>query len=284
MSGEKNKLNDSKEKRPRVIVGAFIFNDKNELFLMKTVQWSNKYTVPGGGLEPGEELEEAVKREVKEETDMDIENLEFIGFTNAYDVNEKYKKAYNHLVFFDFIARVKGEPKIKLNKEGVGYKWFKIDDLIKKGDSIFPHKYLLKILEKIKSGEYNFEHKYKRALADYQNLVKQTAKEKQEFVKYINEQLLHEILPVYDNLKLALMHAKETPNNSNIIKGVGYVIKQFKDVLENLGVEEIETAGKKFDHNTMEAVEGKGDKVKQEVKPGYKLNGKVIAHAKVILE
>ena len=157
----------------------------------------------------------------------------------------------------------------------------KQDDSIKKQSRPRDNKFRKKWIEKEKCDE--LEHKYKRALADYQNLVKQTAKEKQEFVKYANEQLLHEILPVYDNLKLALMHAKETPNNSNIIKGVGYVIKQFKDVLENLGVEEIETVGKKFDHHIMEAVEGKGDKVAKEVKPGYKLNGKVIAPAKVIV-
>jgi len=131
--------------------------------------------------------------------------------------------------------------------------------------------------------EEDFEHKYKRALADYQNLVKQTAKEKQEFVKFANEQFLHEILPVYDNLKLALIHAKSMPNNANIKDGVKYVIKQFKDVLSAAGVEEIETVGKKFDHHTMEAVEGKGDKVVKEVKPGYKLRGKVIVAAKVVV-
>ncbi|MCG2697720.1 nucleotide exchange factor GrpE, partial [Candidatus Parcubacteria bacterium] len=75
------------------------------------------------------------------------------------------------------------------------------------------------------------EHKYKRALADYQNLLKQTAKEKQEFVRYANEQLIHEILPVYDNLRLALKHAKDTPDGARIRDGVKYVLKQFKDVL-----------------------------------------------------
>lgn len=128
------------------------------------------------------------------------------------------------------------------------------------------------------------EHKYKRALADYQNLLKQTAKEKQEFVKYANEQFLYEILPVYDNLRLALEHANKTPNSANIIKGVECIIKQFKRVLESAGIEEIKTIGEKFDHNTMEAVEGRGETVKQEAKPGYKLCGKVIAPAKVILE
>ncbi len=155
------------------------------------------------------------------------------------------------------------------------------DGSIKKQNKERDNKFRKKWTEKEKYNE--LEYKYKRALADYQNLVKQTVVEKQEFAKFANEQLLYEILPVYDNLKLALTHAKQTPNNANIIKGVEYVIKQFKDVLGNLGVEEIETVGKKFDHYTMEAVEGKGDKVKQEVRPGYKLNGKVIVVAKVIL-
>ncbi|MFH0923667.1 MAG: nucleotide exchange factor GrpE [Candidatus Falkowbacteria bacterium] len=127
------------------------------------------------------------------------------------------------------------------------------------------------------------ENKYKRALADYQNLLKQTAREKQEFVRYANEQLIHEILPVYDNLRLALKHAKDTPDGAGIRDGVKYIVKQFKDVLNNLGVEEIKTVGMKFDHNTMEAIEGKGDVVKKEVRPGYTLRGKVIAAAKVIV-
>jgi len=147
--------------------------------------------------------------------------------------------------------------------------------------------------------KYNeLEHKYKRALADYQNLLKRTAVEKHEFVKYANEALIHEIIPVYDNLKLALIHAKNTPNNANIRDGVEYVLKQFKDILSNLGVEEIETKDKKFDPHTMEAIDPEinsgqeareknkkqGDIVAEEVRPGYKLHGKVIIPAKVILK
>ena len=127
------------------------------------------------------------------------------------------------------------------------------------------------------------EEKYKRALADYQNLVKQTAKEKQEFVKYAHEQLLLEILPVYDNLKISFAHADESADQNGWLTGVKYIIKQFQDILRNLGVEEIKTIGRKFDPHTMEAMDGKGEKVKKEVKPGYKLKGKVIAPAKVIL-
>jgi len=141
------------------------------------------------------------------------------------------------------------------------------------------------------------EHKYKRALADYQNLLKRTAQEKVEFVKYANEDLIQAIIPVYDNLKLARTHADSIQTNADSrglmrnqagfngwAEGLEHVIRQFRDVLESMGVEEIKTVGEKFDHNTMEAVEGRGEKVVKEVRSGYKLNGKVIIAAKVIVE
>ncbi|MFH1427465.1 MAG: nucleotide exchange factor GrpE [Patescibacteria group bacterium] len=128
------------------------------------------------------------------------------------------------------------------------------------------------------------EGKYKRALADYQNLIKETAKEKAEFAKYANRELLHEIIPIYDNLKLSLKHTDEIATKNGWVQGVQYIVKQFRDVLKRAGVEEIKTKGEKFNPETMEAIEGKGDKVKKEVKPGYKLHGKVFIPAKVIVE
>ena len=128
------------------------------------------------------------------------------------------------------------------------------------------------------------ESKYKRALADYQNLLKRTAEEKQEFAKYANEGWVREILPVYDNLKISLVHIDEEAKGNGWAEGIKYVIKQFAEILKNMGVEEIVAKGKKFDHNTMEAIEGKGDKVSEVVKPGYILKDKVIVPAKVILK
>jgi len=127
------------------------------------------------------------------------------------------------------------------------------------------------------------DNKYKRALADYQNLLKRTAKEKEDFFKYSNEQLIVEMIPVYDNLKTSLEHTDEQIEKSAWLEGVKYVLKQFKSILESVGVEEIKTVGENFDHNTMDAIEGTGDKVIKEGKPGYKLNGKVIIPARVIL-
>ncbi|MBD3247926.1 nucleotide exchange factor GrpE [Candidatus Falkowbacteria bacterium] len=127
------------------------------------------------------------------------------------------------------------------------------------------------------------EHNYKKALADYQNLVKRTAQEKAEYVKYANEQLIMEFVPVYDNLKISLEHIGEEDKENPWVKGIEYVIKMFADLLESNGVKEIKTLGEKFDPHTMEAMQGQGDKVTKEVSAGYMLNDKVIKPAKVIV-
>lgn len=129
-----------------------------------------------------------------------------------------------------------------------------------------------------------FEQKYLRALADYQNLLKQSAKERIEFVKFALEDFLHDLLPVYDHLKLSLKGLSEEEGKSAWVEGVRHVLKQFKTTLENRGVEEIKTEGEKFNHDEMEAIAGEGERVKSEVIPGYKLNGKVIRVAKVVVE
>lgn len=128
------------------------------------------------------------------------------------------------------------------------------------------------------------EQKYLRALADYQNLLKQSAREKTEFIKFALEDFLHELLPVYDHLKLSLKSLKPEEEKSPWVEGVRHVLKQFKTTLENRGVEEIKTEGEKFNHEEMEALDGEGEIVEKEVMSGYKLNGKVIRIAKVIVK
>jgi len=132
--------------------------------------------------------------------------------------------------------------------------------------------------------ENTFENRYLRALADYQNLLKQTGREKEDFVKYALTDFLHNVLPVYDHLKMAMNGLSEEEMKNPWAQGVGHVLKQFKDVLSQHGIEEIKTTGEKFDHETMEALEGQGEMIKKEVMPGYKLNGKVIRPAKVVVE
>lgn len=142
-------------------------------------------------------------------------------------------------------------------------------------------------VESLKAQAEDLEHKYKLALADYQNLLRQTTKERRDAILYANEALILDLLPVYDNLKLSIKHSGGEGNES-WLTGLQHIIQQFKKVLEEAGVKEIQTEGEKFDPITMEAVENKvtdnkkaDNTVADELKAGYMLHDKVIAPARV---
>ncbi len=125
------------------------------------------------------------------------------------------------------------------------------------------------------------DDKYKRALADYQNLIKQTQKERQEYLKYANTQLISQILPLLDHLQSAQSHLQD--------QGLDMIIKQFQQLLTDEGIEEINPEiGSQFneaEHECIEVLEGSADQQNQiatVTQIGYKYtDGYVIRHAKV---
>ncbi len=124
----------------------------------------------------------------------------------------------------------------------------------------------------------NLENQLKRAVADYQNLEKRVAVEKSDWIKLSNKDLLLRLMPGLDSLILAQKHTQD--------EGIKIAIKHFLEILEQEGVKKIETAGKNFDPNLMEAVAtniGENDKVLEETRAGYVLNDKVLRPAQVIV-
>jgi len=279
---------DNCKKYPEPTVGPIIYNEKGEILLIQCPRWGDYWHIPGGHIEIGETAEQALKREIMEETGLEIDNIEFIGWQDAIEPVGFYIK--KHFIFLDYCARMSG-GKITKSNEMEEYIWIQPAEALKTL-KIDPAtiKTINYYLEHIGDKANSIENKYKRALADYQNLLKQTTKEKLEFAKFANEDLLYQILPVYDNLKESLKHSDEVADQNGWLAGIKYIIKQFSDVLNNLGVEEIKTIGKKFDHQQMEAVDSQETEnkkedglVAREVKPGYKLNSKVIIPAKVVV-
>jgi nucleoside triphosphatase len=105
---------------PEPTVGAFIFNAKGEILLLESHKWPGKYVVPGGHVELGERLEEAVIRESKEETGLDVYDVEFINYQQFVYDPAFWKK--RHFIFFDFACKTDGMD-VKLNDEAQGYVW-----------------------------------------------------------------------------------------------------------------------------------------------------------------
>jgi len=146
--------------------------------------------------------------------------------------------------------------------------------------------------------EKEWKTEYLHALADYDNLKKNVAKEKSEMGAFAKGMAGVEFTGVYDNYKKALAHRpnldeiKDTATGKNLeqwIMGVEYIKKQFVTALSEMGVEEITTVGEKFNPEYHEAiaeevVEGaEPGIIIKEVDGGYKMGGRVIKAAKVII-
>lgn len=108
-------------------VGAFILNDNNELLLQKRAVPAEKdhWCIPGGRLEMFETLENAVIREAKEETDLDIEVIKLMGVCNHI-----IKEENAHWVATSYLCKIKsGELKIMEPDKASDMRWFSLDNL-----------------------------------------------------------------------------------------------------------------------------------------------------------
>ncbi len=121
------------------------------------------------------------------------------------------------------------------------------------------------------------QERERRALADYQNFQRQTQQQRANLLKLANADLLLTILEPLEHLSTASEHIQD--------EALTMIINQLWKRLKEIGLEEIEVLGKKFDLETMEAVEkkGNGDKVIKVLRKGYRLNGEIIQHAQVVL-
>jgi molecular chaperone GrpE len=128
-----------------------------------------------------------------------------------------------------------------------------------------------------------------RALADFDNFRKRAAREKEDAIRFANNNLLEQLLPVLDNFELGLDAARSAPDAAAILQGLDMVSRQFRDFLSSSGVEEIKTEGETFDPNLMEAVGHEPDAkipeghVLRQARRGYKLRDRLLRPASVFV-
>ena len=113
---------------PEPTVGALIFNPEGKLFLMKSHKWGEKFVIPGGHIELGESAEDALRREINEETGLDIFDIEYIGMQEFIFDNAFWKK--RHFIFLDYSCKT-NSSEVKLNSEGQEFGWFSPGELSK---------------------------------------------------------------------------------------------------------------------------------------------------------
>jgi len=114
---------------PETVVGAFIQNQKGEIALFKSSKWDDIWLPPGGHINYGETLEDALRREIREEVGVEIDNIKLIRSGELIEDPHFYRKA--HLIFFHFSCQFKGDRFKIDNREIINYKWFSIDEILK---------------------------------------------------------------------------------------------------------------------------------------------------------
>ncbi len=139
------------------------------------------------------------------------------------------------------------------------------------------------LLAKLKAAE-DLRDRYLRSAADFENAKKRLSRERDEFVKFSQETLLKDLLPVLDNFERALSHAGNSKDP--VIAGIQMVFKQMNEILKNQGLVRMKTVGELFDPSRHEIVsfaegDGRQDEITEEIEPGYFLYDRLLRAAKV---
>ena len=141
-------------------------------------------------------------------------------------------------------------------------------------------------ISKLKDELADVKDRHTRLIAEFDNLKKRSAKEREGLYNSVMGDVISSLLPVIDNLEKA---TDAESKDEEYKKGIELVLKQFKDVLTANGVKEIEAVGQPFDPELHEAVsmiqdENLGEKiVATEYRKGYMIGNKVIRHSMVVV-
>lgn len=131
---------------------------------------------------------------------------------------------------------------------------------------------------------------YLRARADLDNYRKRAQREKEDVVRFGQENLLRDLLPVIDNLERAVNHARdESDEGEGLLAGVEMTLSQFRKTLERAGVVGFQALGEPFDPSRheamghMESADQPPNTVIQELQKGYLLNDRLLRPALVMV-
>jgi molecular chaperone GrpE len=128
-----------------------------------------------------------------------------------------------------------------------------------------------------------------RTAADFDNFRKRSRKDIADAERRVQEDLLRSLLPTFDNLERASVHAGTAADLKALTEGLKMVLRQFQDTLGSLGIERVTTLGKPFDPAEHEAVQHVASDevppgaVVQELQAGYRWQGRLMRPALVVV-
>ncbi len=145
-----------------------------------------------------------------------------------------------------------------------------------------------KLAEAEKQLEMYKDLMYRKA-AEFENYKKRAENEASSIVKFANEGLITELLPVLDDFERSIKAAKTSKDFESLFRGIELIYQKLVKNLEKRGLKSFETVGKEFDvayHDALMQMHREGvppHTVLEEVEKGYTLHNKVIRHAKVVV-
>jgi molecular chaperone GrpE len=144
-------------------------------------------------------------------------------------------------------------------------------------------------LERAQAEAVRLKDQLLRLAADFDNFKKRSRKELSDTAKAAREDVLRELLPVFDNLERATTHATEATDLKALTEGISMVTRQFLDTLGKLGIERVAALGLPFDPAVHEAVQHletaqyAPGTVAMELQAGYRMGERVIRPAMVVV-
>jgi phosphoglycolate phosphatase-like HAD superfamily hydrolase/ADP-ribose pyrophosphatase YjhB (NUDIX family) len=109
-----------RQSRPVATVGALIHDDEGRVLMMRTHKWSDLWGIPGGKIRRGEPSIDALRREVREETALEINDICFVMVQDCIDSPEFMRP--EHFILLNYIARASGTD-VRLNDEAEEFRW-----------------------------------------------------------------------------------------------------------------------------------------------------------------
>jgi len=128
-----------------------------------------------------------------------------------------------------------------------------------------------------------------RTLADFDNFRKRSRREIADSEKRARDELLRDLLPVFDNLERAAQHAGSASQVKALADGIEMVMRQFLDTLSKLGVERVASKGQPFDPALHEAIQNvetsevEPGTIVNEVQAGYRAGDRLVRPAMVVV-
>jgi ADP-ribose pyrophosphatase YjhB (NUDIX family) len=120
--------------------------------MVRTHKWSNLWGIPGGKVKWGEPAVDALRRELLEETNLPVRDIEFVLVQDCIHSKEFYREA--HFVLLNYTCRCADEPEVKLNDEAQEFRWVKLAEATMMAINLPTRKLLEAVMEPNPQGNH----------------------------------------------------------------------------------------------------------------------------------